>query len=162
MNEQWENEPDTVDWKHAGMRCAVRRMKWSGGLNGYVAVPADHPWHGKAYDHRVHYPGLAKRQVNPDTVGIITLFCASKSCDIEAEEAEIALLLDAHGGITFAGPLKGEPDDQWWFGFDTAHDGDLSPNSDYTRGGVYRDIEYVKQNTEALADQLAKLMGPAK
>ena len=46
----WENEPDSLDWSHAGLRCAIRRGPLTGALNGYVAVPAGHPQDGQLPD----------------------------------------------------------------------------------------------------------------
>lgn len=34
--------------------------------------------------------------------------------------------LKVHGGVTFSGPMKGDPDDWWWFGFDTSHKNDYT------------------------------------
>ena len=71
-----------------------------GYANGYVAVPKTHPWFGKSY------------------VG-----------DIEDQ-------IEVHGGLTYSGKFptssdlimieKGDvlPEDNWVFGFDTAHYGD--------------------------------------
>ena len=73
------------------------------------------------------------------------------------------VLLDVHGGLTWADdhvPME-KPDGLWWFGFDCAHYGsDYCPNSGRPprAGEVYRDVEYVKAQTEKLADQLAALL----
>ena len=89
------------------------------------------------------------------------------------------------GGLTYAAacqedgaichvPKPGEPDNVWWFGFDCAHFGDLIPKmegmrkpggilyevalkySHVLRDDIYRDMPYVKQQTQELAQQLAK------
>jgi hypothetical protein len=59
-------------------------------------------------------------------------------------------------------PEPGEPDDVWWFGFDCAHYGDLSPSYDSKYRGhdelaVYRDLGYVERECANLAAQLAAL-----
>lgn len=66
-------------------------------------------------------------------------------------------------------PDDGEPDDVWWFGFDTAHAWDLAPGlkaalravggtTGYTiRDEAYRDKAYVTAQVESLAKQLLKL-----
>lgn len=52
-------------------------------------------------------------------------------------------------------------DGWWWFGFDTAHAFDLQPNfpSIVRRGhtGVYRNLDYVKQEVEKLATYITLL-----
>lgn len=88
-----------------------------------------------------------------------------------------------HGGITFAeyGDKNWLPTDNYWFGFDTSHSGDLPNlnyvfnylkesdneilsktinialsniyNSDYT----FKDLEYVSQECESLAEQLRSI-----
>jgi hypothetical protein len=62
-------------------------------------------------------------------------------------------------------PAAGEPDNVWWFGFDCAHSGDLSPKYDNDsrfsmgRDGVYRNIAYVQKNCRELAKQLSEIGG---
>lgn len=55
-------------------------------------------------------------------------------------------------------PGAGEPERVWWFGFDCAHSGDVSPGYDfkfgYDRDDSYKDIQYVKLEVTALAKQL--------
>ena len=69
---------------------------------------------------------------------------------------------DVHGGLTYGdGDLyhQDNPDGLWWFGFDCAHLGDLTPgfgSSVFTGTRVYRDVNYVKRETEELAAQFAK------
>lgn len=86
--------------------------------------------------------------------------------------------LDCHGGVTFAGgcsgsichtPAPGEPENMWWFGFDTAHAGDLAPGlvatlrkigSPFSHDeDVYRDVAYVQAGANELAEQLARFKG---
>ncbi len=43
MNE-WDNEPDELEWDHAGFKCKIIRCY--GRLNGYVGLAKDHPLHG--------------------------------------------------------------------------------------------------------------------
>ena len=54
-------------------------------------------------------------------------------------------------------PEPGEPDHVWWFGFDCAHSGDVSPGYDgYLRDhGTYKPIGYVERECARLAEQLA-------
>jgi hypothetical protein len=65
--------------------------------------------------------------------------------------------ISVHGGLTYAG--EGDAISNlggWWFGFDTAHSGDLSPR--YPRvlaDEAYKNIEYVIAETKNLAHQLS-------
>jgi hypothetical protein len=57
-------------------------------------------------------------------------------------------------------PQEGEADEVWWFGFDCAHAGDLTPAWKVAGINVgdfesYRDVGYVKKEIEQLAAQLA-------
>lgn len=59
-------------------------------------------------------------------------------------------------------PAEGRPGKVWWFGFDCAHAGDISPKYDSDSrlrfrdfGDVYRDREYVAGEVANLARQLA-------
>lgn len=130
----WQSEPDRIEFEHAGLPCLMRRGS-VGAWCGYAAVPPGHPLHGKGYSD-------------------------------DAVEG-----VDVHGGLTYAGacsgdichvPKPGEPDDVWWFGFDTGHSGDLPPMMQtYYRernlhgSDTYRDAAYVRRETEHLAEQLA-------
>lgn len=127
----WETEPDRVDFEHAGFPCLLHR----GGLGhwcGYVGLPSGHPLFGLDYEI-------------PD--------------------------VDVHGGLTYAEvcaghichvPKPGESDSRWWFGFDCGHAFDLSPGLILAEGRFltrgrdahYRDVTYVRQQTERLAEQL--------
>lgn len=110
-----------------------------GAWCGYVGVGPDHPFHGKSYD------------------------------DID---------VDVHGGLTYADkcggsichvPKPGMPADVWWFGFDTAHSGDIVPRMlasdiklglphiDYGFPQSYKNIDYAKRETERLAKQLTEV-----
>lgn len=82
--------------------------------------------------------------------------------------SDIDMALIAHGGITFSraelpGIDKELFGELWWFGFDTAHAGDLRPfQTDIDRkyplrNEEYRDFEYVKEQTMHLAEQLTQL-----
>jgi len=104
---------------------------------------------------------------------------ALHGCHYDDPKAEI---LDAHGGLTFAGgcaelpdpgfgvchiPEPGTADTVWWFGFDCGHYMDLSPGlaasiaprgtagAGIWEGHVYRDMDYVRRECEGLAVQLA-------
>jgi hypothetical protein len=70
----------------------------------------------------------------------------------------------AHEGLTFSGESTGHicyqgesqsPGPTWWLGFDCAHYYDLSPLL-RSCGGEYRDLAWVKAETEHLARQLTR------
>lgn len=65
---------------------------------------------------------------------------------------------DVHGGVTWSGPHEGST--KWWFGFDCAHSGDLSPNSIHGCNEVYRDVYYVTEQCTKLARQIANWTPP--
>ena len=129
----WQDEPDRVEWHVYGFPCLALRNPNAGVWCGYVGVPPGHRYHG-----------------------------------IKEEEADV----EVHGGLTYAAPCQedgpichvpqpGEPDDVWWLGFDCAHFGDFSPGlfpgliafgSEFNE---YRTLEYVREETEDLARQLA-------
>ncbi len=132
----WRQEPDRLEFEHAGFACLLHRGP-IGQWCGYCGVPPSHPMYGKHYDD---------------------------------------VAVDVHGGLTYSdrcqkeGPIchtpkPGEPDDLYWFGFDCAHLGDLAPGmlrvggrmiySD--TGDIYRDLSYVRDETERLAEQLAAM-----
>lgn len=140
----WQSEPDRVDFVHAGYVCLIRRGP-VGALCGYVGVDESHPFFGKGYD------------------------------DVDD--------LAVHGGLTYANECAGEichvpepgmPDHVWWLGFDCSHAGDVAPAMqaferkmhEETGADVwkrlpfenehetYRTLEYVRAQTESLAEQL--------
>lgn len=143
----WDDEPDKIIWRDSTTRyiCMVKRSH-HGVWCGYVGVDPTHKLHGKSYQ------------------------------DIDEDS------LDVHGGLTFSeachhGPMEstichvpdpGEPDNVWWFGFDCGHGYDYSPGTksifeshDFDvitgMGEVYRDLEYVTNETVKLAKQLKEL-----
>jgi hypothetical protein len=133
----WDGEPDKVQWVDAatGLDCLAVRAP-GGHWCGYVGVPPEHPWHGLDYD--------ADALLDVDVHGGLTYAAA---CQEDASEQDAICHV----------PLNGRPDSVWWFGFDCAHLGDLSPK--YARDApirdeVYRRLDYVKCETADLARQL--------
>lgn len=157
------NEPSFWLFKHKGLLCCVKRNYNCGNLNGYVAIDKDHGLYGKNYSDTIQLPQSPK--FNGNYIGLLGID------DEEAKENiySIDMAIDVHGGITFAadnlyGIEKNIFGDLWWFGFDTAHAGDLKPfqtdidrKYSYHDDSVYRDFEYVKSETIKLADQLIDL-----
>jgi len=126
---EWDNEPDRVDFIHAGFSCFILRNR-TGNWCGYVGVPSTHSLYEKDYmelnvDILVH-GGLTYADKCRDTI-----------CHI---------------------PQPGMPDDVWWFGFDTAHANDLTPYIPLHFDGMeYRNKDYAINETEKLAEQLERL-----
>ena len=139
----WQDEPDRVEFVHAGFAClANRRGDELGHWCGYVGVPREHPAYGKSYN-----------DVDVEVHGGLTYAakCEGEICHV---------------------PAPGMPDDVWWLGFDCAHAGDLGPGLRATLRSldvpenpffrdVYRDLPYVRREIEQLAEQLAA-MRPAR
>ena len=125
----WDQEPDRVEWRHAGFPCLIVRSRNTGALCGYVGLPPDHPHHGAPYD-----------EVPVDVHGGLTY---SDAC---------------RGGICHV-PQAGEPADVWWLGFDCAHAWDtLPPHARvglHASITTYRDVAQVTVWVNELAEQLA-------
>ena len=134
---EWKNEPDKAQWVSSGLDCLIVRGP-SGSLCGYVGVPKQHSLFEKDYNS------------------------VYESLDV-----------DVHGGLTFAGLCSPSPDVDhkgvchieegaankivWWLGFDCAHAWDISPTYDYSfdHDSSYKNIDYVKNEVDNLAKQLA-------
>lgn len=162
-SEPWHYEPDRLSGVDDVTGYATQVARGPGGhLCGYVGVPAGHPWFGKSYSDKVDVPqSVIERPIDMDKVGVINLFCARLSAeDASNGRLDIVLAIDVHGGLTYAASKAPfcEPDGLWWFGFDCAHAGDLTPTyaARYgSSGGVYRDLGYVQSEIASLAKQLA-------
>ena len=155
---QWNSEPDSHVWNHMGLRCAIRRHQDCGHLCGYVGVSSGHPWYGKGYNDKVPWQNMENHKIDIDKMGTISCFCASIHADFDNKLLAIVLILKAHGGITYANSKADYPTKHnklWWFGFDCNHAGDYAPGS--SSSGTYRDFDYVKNETEHLAEQLAAI-----
>jgi len=72
--------------------------------------------------------------------------------------------IDVHGGLTYSDLNNDYVDNTWTFGFDCGHYGDLIPyyiiNDDLSNildiSGAYRDMIYVINEVEQLAEQVSK------
>lgn len=49
MNE-WDNEPDRLEFEHADFKCLILRPSEMKHLCGYVGLPKWHPYYGKDYN----------------------------------------------------------------------------------------------------------------
>lgn len=145
------------DWiTLAGLRAICLRVDGDWRC-GYVEVPADHPLFN--VDYNEHSKALSSAWVAAQEGpigkrGIIPVFCALG----DPTRATPDRVLDVHGSLTFSAagkngyPVKSEG---WWFGFDCAHAGDQTK---FSVDGVFRTVEYVMQECESLANQLAELV----
>ena len=139
----WQDEPDKAQWDHAGFDCLIVRGP-SGALCGYVGVPPTHPGYGKHYDDTEVFEDY------PDVHGGLTF--ADDCAETDDESQHIC-------------HTDGLCEDVWWFGFDCAHAGDISPK--YHKrfehlncpDDIYRNFGYVKHQTEHLAEQLRGVAG---
>lgn len=158
----WDGEPDRVEFKHAGLPCLMVRHPEGGHWCGYAGVPPSHPFHG------VHYDGDRADE--------------TEEGGWRDYENSPCGRVEVHGGLTYSAACQGsichkaepgEPDDVWWFGFDCAHAGDLSPQMLAYREipgwpkfppgyETYRDLAYVHAETERLAEQLVALEAVAR
>lgn len=137
----------------AGYKATIRSVEWDTfegerhcHLCGYVLVPENHPWFGKAYGAR---SGFAIPEDEPiGDRGAISVFCMSLDDDAPTN-ARIDLLIDVHGSITYAG-YEWEAKDEWCFGFDCNH---------YRDTPEYWTEERVAQECERLAEQLKRYEG---
>lgn len=131
----WNDEPDKAQWVDpaTNLDCLIVRTDM-GHLCGYVGVPEGNPLFGKDYD---------------------------------AINGEISV----HGGLTYAAacneegkichvPEPGRPGHIWWFGFDCAHNFDMSPGLPTFGRGQYRNFNYVKDECANLARQIAAIPAP--
>ena len=145
--EPWDGEPDKVQWidPATGYDCLIVRNHL-GALCGYIGVPPSHPL------HMIDYSTCPKA-------------CGEDWCEHTPESS-----LSVHGGLTFSNlcqpgepidgichrAMDGRPDNVWWFGFDTAHGGDMVPGMSFSFNeyGEYRNLEYVVGEIEHGAQQL--------
>lgn len=135
----WDDEPDRVEWmdEATGLTCLALRRSRFGHWCGYVAVPPDHPLHGRDCE------------VADAVVDVHGGFTHADACMDDGRPK--------HEQVCHV-PAPGEPDDVWWFGFDFAHCDDLSPG--LTRhygpigGEVYRTLDYVRGECVSVARQL--------
>lgn len=106
-----------------------------GYANGYVAVPPEHPYHGKNYD-----------DVPAEIHGDLTF-------DASAKEINNAISGNWRN-LEFIGEEKELPDDYWVFGFDTLHCYDNITN--WPRERCVEETLRLKEQLEELANTKSK------
>lgn len=153
----WLTEPSDYSEEAHGLSILIKRASWSGHLCGYVGVPASHPLFEQEYNSKIRVPpSVYDRPIDQEKVGIFNILLASMRPQSEIErQIEITLAFDVHGGITFSGRWPSHPD-FWFFGFDCAHSGDMTPLSYHHEGDVYRTFNFVLNEARNLARQLAE------
>lgn len=135
---EWDEEPDKAQWidEASGLDCLVVRNPHGGHWCGYVGITDEHPLFEIGYGEYEDLPDL-------DAHGGLTYsdFCM----DIE-DECE---------GVCHV-PNPGRSEHVWWFGFDCAHGGDLSPTASdaLAKYGTYKDLDFVVSQCSGLAAQL--------
>jgi hypothetical protein len=159
LDKPWETEVIPEPWESNGFLCRIIRHPRGGHLCGYVRVPEGHPLFKVEYSDKVpEILGLAVKEAWEGPLGkrgIISVFLSQSE---DRRDMRLDCLFDVHGSLTFSGAMKNRPDDEWWFGFDCAHAGDLSPKDaerfGWYDGELYRTVDYVKAECESLAKQL--------
>jgi hypothetical protein len=145
---EWDDEPDKVQFQDevTGLPCLIVRGP-SGALCGYVGVADGHPMYKVSYDEA--------RGADGEWIEVHGGLTFSDSCQPSSDESH---------GICHL-PDDGEPDHVWWFGFDCAHSGDVTPEPRrfYSAFGdeVYRNRAYVEREIRGLAAQLAAFSRPS-
>ena len=137
-------------WTAHGLDCAVLwiAMSMGGHRCGYVRVPESHPWYGLSYNDEAPQGAAdyADRDIDDaGMAGMISVLGGQRTIDSWARRVEAHVAV--HGGLTYAGNLRGAGlSDGWWFGFDCAHLDD-SPER-WTEDAVAAE-------TERMAEQIA-------
>jgi hypothetical protein len=127
----WQDEPDRVEWRHAGFPCLAVRNTHFGTWCGYAGLPPGHPLYGhhdEGLDIEVH-GGLTYSGA-----------CHMHICHV---------------------PEPGEPEHVWWLGFDCGHYLDYAPGAEArfptsNPDDIYRTLAYVQAETNRLAEQLTE------
>ena len=111
-------------------------------------------WETEPYSHLFKHAGLLCFMKRHPELGH---WCGYVATPTELDNPESNM--DVHGGATF---YEFDKDlEEWVVGFDCAHLGDLIPKIQDTfsrregNGDVYRDKEYVIEQTKKLAEQVA-------
>lgn len=123
-------EQNIVHWtSKVGLECYALRWSYSDHWRGYVVIPEGHIFYMKDYDDCIKKP--------PCEEGLG--YCKHTARD----------MLDVHGGITYADWAAWNLPKVWLLGFDCGHVYD-----DPMFGGTYKDLDFVKNECEHLAEQL--------
>lgn len=164
-----EDKRKDWDWQYLNFKCRIKRNH-SMALCGYVGVEKRNILFGRGMNDRLEVGDVKEVLDVPvhDTPDIFGMLHEAFG-DHEEGTVPVNMLFSAHGGINFSQTMR-DDEDTWWFGFDCAHAGDLSPMFvmgempvfmkgrfvDFHLKYTYRDFEYVKAEVQNLAEQLLK------
>lgn len=170
----WEGEPDWLRFRHLGLRCYIIRHRRGGHLCGYVEVPRSLLRKGvkmtsmfklvRSMKGIRRYDLLTGAEMPPeDTFRYVNDHKWERKKKFKAINPEREF--SVHGGVTWFGTgIRGKYGriPGVLVGFDCAHGGDLTPSleqfdTQYGMGGTYRTFEYVRNQCELLAAQIAVL-----
>ncbi len=139
----WLNEPDVCAWDHKLPCLALRDMNM-GIWKGFVGLDETHPYFNKTIEELLKIP--------------------------EAME----IFLSVYGGLSGSGRLpakyKEYAKNYWWIGIETSHGGDLMPlinleddepdTAKMASIQTYKDLKFIRKETNKLANYLAKIKCP--
>jgi hypothetical protein len=187
----WMSEPDWVEFTTKNGEPGLIMRNQMGSLCGYVGVDSDHPFFEVDYNKcymdvkegdclplKEREPAYKERLMKPQpiegsdvVIPAMSEYMAERIGDMcECRHKPESDLL-VHGGVTFSGHRDTERFNQftWWFGFDCGHACDVVPGllklvGLLTRDGreEYRNLAYVFEQCEWLAEQLAKVSDDSK
>lgn len=137
---KWLSEPDLCFWEHK-LPCLAIRDMGMGIWKGFVALEDNHPFYGKPIEE-----------------------CLKTN---EGQD----IFLAVYGGLSGAGRLpakyKEYAKNYWWLGIETTGGGDLMPLlklegteadvAKMTSGQTYKDLRFIRKETNKLANLLSKL-----
>jgi hypothetical protein len=155
----WQDEPDRLEWTHAGLYCLMIRNDL-GSWCGYVGVPPEHPLHGIHHSSCAYgcqpepYRDLDEITGIPEPESMKQWRREHPNYDCAYEKTHSpGAMLEVHGGITwsdFSDTLR--PGQKlYWFGFDCGHAGDYSPGMKARLQRIMPDLEPPITYAEQLA-----------
>lgn len=156
----WDSEPNRLHWidQATGLKCAILRGTVH-QLCGYVRVPRGHPMYPPP---RCRRPPLRPPN-GPGPHLMNKAFMRRATRDINGRRLS---RLTVHGGVSWATKFnRREMKRGYWIGFDTGHLFDVVPDMVAVREALgfesrgmetYKDIAYVKSETERLAAQIGQ------
>ena len=155
------------DWTtEAGLRAVVIADRHR---CGYVGVPKGSVLFGKGYNDEIDQ--ISQEAADSVTIGDkspLLIFTATCGTDGDRVRRSLDLLIECHGGLTYAGGNGDYPvtSDLWWFGFDCAHcdDAPLNPSGfeleldgKYLTYGEIRSLDFCEAQCESISRQLVAL-----
>lgn len=138
---KWIHEPDLCSWEQYNLPCLALRDMSIGVWKGFVGVSEGHPFYNLNID------------------------------DLLKNSEAMEIFFSVYGGISGAGRLSSKykeiAKNHWWIGIETTHGGDLMPllrmdtsDPDMAKllsGQTYKDLRFIRRETNRLAKYLSKL-----